>query len=143
MGADDSLADALETGRAYLIDYGILDGALGGTFGTQPEVQKYLYAPLALFAVPVEGGLMRPVAIQTGQNPALYPVTTPDAGEAWLMAKTMVQIADANFHEGVSHFARTHLLIEPFVMATHRQPAVRPPAGSAAAAALPGNAGDQ
>ena len=126
MGASDSLDAAIQSGRAYLADYGILDGALGGTFGTQPQVQKYLYAPLALFAVPVEGGLMRPVAIQAGQNPTDYPVVTPAASgspgaEAWLIAKTIVQIADANFHEGVSHFARTHLLIEPFVMATHRQ----------------------
>ena len=122
MGTDDSLADAIQTGRAYLADYGILDGALGGTFGTQPQVQKYLYAPFALFAVPVAGGLMRPVAIQTGQNPTAYPVITPSTGaEAWLIAKTMVQIADANFHEAVSHFARTHVLIEPFVIATHRQ----------------------
>ncbi|MBW4465943.1 MAG: lipoxygenase [Pegethrix bostrychoides GSE-TBD4-15B] len=128
MGEPDSLELALRDGRLYLADYGILDGALGGTFGTQPQVQKYLYAPLALFAVPLAGGLMRPVAIQAGQNPAEHPVVTPAAPEAaWLIAKTIVQIADANFHEGVSHFARTHLLIEPFVMATHRRlPAEHP-----------------
>jgi arachidonate 15-lipoxygenase len=49
-------------------------------------------------------------------------VITPATGdEAWQIAKTIVQIADANFHEAVSHFACTHLLVEPFVIATHRQ----------------------
>ncbi|HEY9641694.1 MAG TPA: lipoxygenase family protein, partial [Coleofasciculaceae cyanobacterium] len=47
---------------------------------------------------------------------------TPSTGaDAWMMAKTIVQIADVNFHEAVSHFARTHLLVEPFVTATHRR----------------------
>jgi arachidonate 15-lipoxygenase len=125
MGATDSLQSAIAQGRVYLADYAILDGALNGTYGTQPQIQKYLYAPLAMFAVPSNDDphrLLRPVAIQCGQNPADYPVITPSTGEyAWLMAKTIVQVADANFHEAVSHLARTHLLIEPFVISTHRQ----------------------
>ncbi len=121
----DSLQTAIAQGRVYLADYAILDGALNGTFGAEPEVQKYSYAPLAMFAVPAPDApnrLLRPVAIQCGQSPTDYPVITPSTGsEAWLMAKTIVQIADANFHEAVTHLARTHLLIEPFVIATNRQ----------------------
>lgn len=37
------------------------------------------------------------------------------------MAKTIVQIADFNYHELISHLAATHLLIEPFVVTSHRQ----------------------
>lgn len=123
MGSD--LHSAIAEGRVYLADYAILDGALNGTFGAEPQVQKYSYAPLAMFAVKAHDApnrLLRPVAIQCGQSPADYPVITPSTGaDAWLMAKTIVQIADANFHEAVTHLARTHLLIEPFVIATHRQ----------------------
>jgi arachidonate 15-lipoxygenase len=131
MGDQDSLQTAMQEGRIYLADYAVLDGALNGTYGTQPQTQKYAYAPLAMFAVPAHNAtkrLLRPVAIQCGQSPTDYPVITPATGsDAWLMAKTIVQIADANFHEAVSHFARTHLLIEPFVTATHRQlPATHP-----------------
>ncbi|HEY9697419.1 MAG TPA: lipoxygenase family protein [Trichocoleus sp.] len=122
---EDSLQTAMQEGRVYLADYGVLDGALNGTFGAHPPVQKYVYAPLALFAVPTgdtADRALRPVAIQCGQNPAEYPIITPATGaDAWLMAKTIVQIADVNFHEAVSHFARTHLLVEPFVITTHRQ----------------------
>ena len=131
MGNSDSLENAIKEGRVYLADYAILDGALNGTNGPNPQIQKYSYAPLALFAVPANDApdrLLRPVAIQCGQLSAEYPVITPATGaDAWMMAKTMVQIADANFHEAVSHLARTHLLIEPFVIATHRQlPATHP-----------------
>jgi arachidonate 15-lipoxygenase len=125
MGASDSLKRAMGEGRVYLADYAVMAGALNGTFGTNPQTQKYAYAPLALFAVPpndASNRALRPVAIQCGQSPADYPIITPSTGaDAWQIAKTIVQIADANFHEAVSHFARTHLFIEPFVIVTHRQ----------------------
>ncbi|MBC1223060.1 lipoxygenase [Nostoc sp. UCD121] len=123
MGNDDSLAAAGLEGRLYLADYKILDGAINGTF---PHEQKYLYAPLALFALPKGSDptrLLRPVAIQCGQTPDPdYPIVTPNSGKyAWLFAKTVVQIADANTHEAVTHLARTHLLIGVFAIATARQ----------------------
>ena len=124
MGNDDSLMDAVEDGRLYLADYQALEGAANGTF---PDEQKYLYAPLALFAVPKGEGsdpsrLMRPVAIQCSQNPKDAPIVTPQSEKyAWLFAKTIVQIADANFHEALSHLGRTHLFVGRFAIATHRQ----------------------
>jgi arachidonate 15-lipoxygenase len=38
-----------------------------------------------------------------------------------LIAKTVVEIADANIHEASTHLGRTHLAMEPFVISTHRQ----------------------
>ncbi|MEH1866233.1 MAG: lipoxygenase family protein [Nostoc sp.] len=123
MGTDDSLAAAGLEGRLYLADYKILDGAINGTF---PHEQKYLYAPLALFALPKGSDptrLLRPIAIQCGQTPDPdYPIVTPNSGKyAWLFAKTVVQIADANIHEAVTHLARTHLFVGVFAIATARQ----------------------
>jgi arachidonate 15-lipoxygenase len=131
MGNDDSLAAAGEEGRLYLTDYKILDGALNGTY---PHEQKYLYAPLALFALPKGSDpnrLLRPVAIQCGQTPGPdYPIITPNSGKyAWLFAKTVVQIADANIHEPVTHLARTHLFVGIFVMSTYRQLPLNHPLG--------------
>ena len=123
MGGDDSLEVALWEGRVYIADYAILAGAINGTF---ENYQKYLYAPLAMFAVPKGTGnnrMLKPVAIQCQQEPGPdNPIVTPASDPySWMFAKTVVQIADGNFHEAVSHLARTHLLIEPFVIATHRQ----------------------
>jgi arachidonate 15-lipoxygenase len=122
MGRDDSLGAAGNEGRLYLADYKILDGAVNGTY---LKAQKYLYAPLALFAVPrgtENSRMLRAIAIQCGQNPDENPIVTPKSGKyAWMFAKTVVHIADANYHEAVSHLGRTHLFVGAFVIATHRQ----------------------
>lgn len=122
MGSEDSLSAAGQEGRLYLADYALLDGAISGTF---PHAQKYVYAPLALFAVPrgtEPNRMLRPIAIQAGQNPQVHPLITPRSGHyAWLFAKTIVQIADATLHEPVAHLARTHLFVGSFILPTHRQ----------------------
>jgi arachidonate 15-lipoxygenase len=121
LGPQDSLAGAAAEGRLYLADYALLAGAQTGTF---PHTQKYLSAPLALFAVPAGRSASRPlvpVAIQCAQEPGPQnPVFTPRDGWGWRMAKTMVQVADGNVHQAVSHMAHTHLVLEPIVVAALR-----------------------
>jgi arachidonate 15-lipoxygenase len=119
MGTQDSLKTALADGRLYLADYSAFDGAVNGSF---PAGQKFNYAPLALFAVPPGGPSLVPVAIQCGPRPgAENPIFLPHDGENWFLAKTIVQVADTNVHQAASHLGRTHLFIEPFVIATHNQ----------------------
>ena len=138
MGSDDSLSQAIADKRLYLADYKIFEGIEAGKF--PPEYTKYLCAPLALFAVPQAGNCPQslvPVAIQCHQapsekNPIFIPSPTgtpEDQRWSWLIAKTIVQIADANYHELISHLGRTHLLIEPFVIATERELAPNHPLG--------------
>jgi arachidonate 15-lipoxygenase len=120
----DSLEAALQEGRLYKADYSMLKDMEQGSFPNQ--VTKYPGAPLALFAVPPVNSSSRsliPVAIQCQQpsgseNP---PVFTPLDGDNWMVAKTIVNMADSNYHELVSHLGRTHLFVEPFVLATKRQ----------------------
>ncbi|MEM9808931.1 MAG: lipoxygenase family protein, partial [Cyanobacteria bacterium P01_D01_bin.56] len=115
MGPADSLTKAGAEGRLYLADYKVLAGVKTGIAEGEP---KYLCAPLALFAVPVGERSLQPVAIQCGQQSGLPIFGPPPAGTpqpkkwAWLMAKTIVQTADGNYHELISHLGRTHLLIE-------------------------------
>ena len=122
----DSLAAAAAEGRLFLVDYQKLE-KIEGSPGPD-GLQKHLYAPLALFAIDRTTRRLRPVAIQCRQAPgADNPVFTPDDGPNWTIAKTIVEIADGNLHEAVTHLARTHLLMEPFVISAHRQLAANHP----------------
>ncbi|MBY0512807.1 MAG: hypothetical protein K2P78_02730 [Gemmataceae bacterium] len=122
----DTLAAAGAEGRLFLVDYRELDGletalAPGGQ-------QKYLYAPLALFAVNKATKKLTPIAIQCKQRPGPdNPVFTPDDGYNWRIAKTVVEIDDGNYHEAVTHLGHTHLTIEPFAVAAHRRLAANHP----------------
>ena len=116
---NDRLEAAANEGRLYLADYRELENVREGLFR---GVSKFLSAPLALFAVKKRSGELVPIAIQCNQEPGPgNPIFTRHDGHAWSIAKTIVQIADANLHEAVSHLGRTHLFIEPFVIATERQ----------------------
>lgn len=124
MGAGDSLATALAQRRVYLIDYAELASLIPGTTN---GAQKYVNQPIAMFVVPVGGKSLVPVAIQVGQNPANSPTFLRVDSNAspnwwsWQMARSVVQVADGNYHELFVHLARTHLVIEAFAVATHRQ----------------------
>ena len=133
MGEDDSLAQALKEGRLYIADYKILEDIV-----LDPNDQKYLCSPIALFALKAGNCPNRKlitVAIQCDQehsdeNPILIPPKLNSLETerwAWQFAKLMVQIADGNYHELISHLGRTHLFVEPIVIATHRQLASRHP----------------
>ncbi|HEY3912549.1 MAG TPA: lipoxygenase family protein [Stellaceae bacterium] len=126
MGGGDDLAAAIAEGRIYIADYSALDWLVSGSW---LDYQKYLWAPIAMFAVPRGTGpdrRLQPVAIQIGQHPgAGNPIVVrPQPGTVsadWDRAKTAVEIADGNFHEAVSHLGQTHLVVEAFIMATNNQ----------------------
>ncbi|RCJ27372.1 hypothetical protein A6S26_13175 [Nostoc sp. ATCC 43529] len=115
---NDSLEAARQEGRLYKADYSKLKNMENGSF---PNQQKYIYSPLALFVVPPASNPSRSLLPLAIQCQAEYPVFTPLDGENWAIAKSIVQMADSNYHELVSHLGRTHLFIEPFVIATKRR----------------------
>ena len=117
-GDSDSLARAGSEGRLFLCDYGILDKLLQPI---DPGV-RFVTAPYALFAIPEGGKSLQPIAIQCGRTPDVdrNPIFTPSDGIKWQLAKSSVQVADGYHHELISHLGRTHLLVQSFVMATHR-----------------------
>lgn len=122
---NDSIAQAIKEKRLFITDYKNLDGLKNGF---QPNGEKYCYAPIALFAIDKNDRKLKPIAIQCGQSSDKFPVFTPNSQEwAWKMAKSVVNSADGNHHELVTHLARTHLVVEPFVVATYRQLSARHP----------------
>lgn len=142
MGAGDSLEKAIAENRLYITDYQVLREIDPGTVAIENHtIQKYIYHPIALFAV--EPGdyphrRLMPVAIQCYQDPSpenpifLAPTNNSSFEErwAWQMAKLIVQIADGNYHEFVSHLGGTHLRMEPIAIATDRKLPVTHPLGA-------------
>lgn len=119
--ANDNLSDALSQGRLFLCDYVDLNILVAGVWEGNA---KYVYQPMALFAVPPNGSALTPVAIQCGQDPKKYPVMLPSTKSTqnwgWQMAKFIVQVADCNYHELFVHLAGTHLISEAIAVATRR-----------------------
>ena len=123
---NDSLEAARKEGRLFLADYYELEALENSSY----PIQKYVYAPLALFAVDKVSRKFVPVAIQCRQLPASdNPIFTNQDGYNWLIAKTIVGMADGNLHEPVTHLAKTHLFMEPFCIATMRHLAALHPVG--------------
>ncbi|BAY49324.1 lipoxygenase-like protein [Scytonema sp. HK-05] len=124
VGAEHNLEAALKEGKLYLLDYPLLFDIKGGTY---QNIKKYLPKPQALFYWQSNGnknsGSLVPIAIQihndTGGDSLIY--TPDDPHLDWFLAKTCVQIADANHQELGSHFARTHAVMAPFAIVTARQ----------------------
>jgi arachidonate 15-lipoxygenase len=117
----DNLSKALAEGRVYLCDYKDLEVLVAGVWKGHA---KYVYRPMALFAIPPGGSSIRPVAIQCGQDSKQCPVMTPSVSASeqwgWEMAKFVVQVADCNYHELFVHLAGTHLVSEAIAVATRR-----------------------
>jgi arachidonate 15-lipoxygenase len=142
MGASDSLETALAENRLYITDYQDLKEIVPGTIEIDNNIiQKYIYHPIALFAVEPGNCPQRrlvPVAIQCYQEPSpenpifVAPSIDSSSSErwAWQMAKTIVQIADSNYHEFISHLGGTHLWMEPIALATYRKLPIEHPLGA-------------
>nr|WP_293104738.1 lipoxygenase family protein [Okeania sp. SIO2F4] len=128
-GVTDSLSNALAEGRLYASDYKLLDGLPNGNFISDDLTQqKYISAPIALFAVPPQGSSSRslfPVAISYQKTTIskewvlFTPLDADSQQEPWMSAKNIVQMADSNYHELISHLGRTHLVVEPFIVPTY------------------------
>lgn len=113
-----TLAARLAAGHLFVCDYSPLRILENSLWNDRP---RYVHCPIALFEL--DGASLRPVAIQPG--PGLPVVLPQDA--AWMAAKYTVQVADGNHHELVSHLARTHLLTELALLATHQNLSKRHP----------------
>jgi len=120
-GGGVTLDAARGEGRLFVCDYRRFDGIPGGRFPpTDPDgVPKHVQAPIALFHASTDQGL-RPVAIQCGQLPDA-PIHTPADGVRWQLAKTVVQVADANLEGIVVHFGYCHMILQRFALAARRQ----------------------
>jgi arachidonate 15-lipoxygenase len=136
-----TLAHAAQQRRLYVVDYAQLANAK--TEALHGE-SRFIAAPVALFywnpnpppGYP-PGGALQPIAIQLAQkhDPETAPIFTPNdcAGGndrnllKWAIAKYSVNVCCAIQHEAVAHLGDTHLIVEPMIVAMHRQLAAQHP----------------
>jgi arachidonate 15-lipoxygenase len=123
LGRSTTWRSAIDQGL-FLVDYSqLLSHIHTGTF---ENGRKFVPEPIALFQWKSSGvrgrGRLMPVVIQVATSSGKFRVLTPkDPVVAWEVAKTSVQIADANFHEMSTHLGRTHFAMEPIAVSTARQ----------------------
>lgn len=119
-----SLESELAGDRLYFLDYQILNNIL--TPELEDQLGKYAVAPVCLFYVDARQELM-PLAIRLWQGERTRdleanPIYTPlSAAKSWLTAKVAVSSAEIAYQGIVSHLLDTHLIVETFGVATHRQ----------------------
>ena len=130
-----TLKHAIAERRLYVCDYSMLEGATADCLHGE---QRYLAAPIALFywnPTPPPGyppgGALQPIAIQLAQafDAETAPIFTPNNSAGgndanllkWRIAKYIVNVVCAIQHEAVAHLGDCHLIIEPMVVAAHRQ----------------------
>lgn len=102
-------------GRLFLLDYALLEDI---PLYSAPGQQRHCPASLCLLHLGADDCL-RPIAVQLGQNGAKDPVFTP-ADPGWELAKVYVKCGEANIHQIETHALRTHLSMEPYLVATMR-----------------------
>jgi arachidonate 15-lipoxygenase len=118
--ADDDLDALVASGRLVVADYRQVLADIEPS--DYPDGPKFGYRPAAWFGVPKESHRLAPIAILP--DPAGTLQYAPPAGSAswsWNAAKTVFASADDNHQQIVSHLARTHLFVEPFIVATHME----------------------
>uniref|UniRef100_A0A8C1VVM6 Arachidonate 5-lipoxygenase n=1 Tax=Cyprinus carpio TaxID=7962 RepID=A0A8C1VVM6_CYPCA len=115
-----TLEEELKAGNIYIANYKILDGL-------QAKKSSYLTAPICLLynnrlnqIVPIAIKLTQQIQKPEENNP--IPIFLPSDNEYdWMLAKMWVKSADFNVHQLVTHLLKTHLILEVFEVALHRQ----------------------
>jgi len=96
----------------YTTDQEILDRV-----GKEP---RYFKAPMILLQLSPNLEDLQILGIQLDRSPGskVYTALNSDNDE-WQFAKTTVATADSQYHEWVSHLGKTHLTMEPHIVAIH------------------------
>lgn len=117
----ENVADRVARGEVFIADYRDILGVVRG--GRHDLGQKFCPKPRAFHVWRSSGyrewGALEPLAIEVPASAGKERVFTPASHPVhWFIAKTAVQVADANAHEMGTHLGRTHVSLEAFAWVT-------------------------
>lgn len=122
-----AVEEAIRSNRLFILDY--YDAYMPYVERINQLPTSKTYATRSLFFL-ADTGTLKPVAIElclprTSVNLGSKEVHTPDyndedGGWLWQLAKAHVRANDSGYHQLVSHWLRTHAVVEPFIISTHR-----------------------
>ncbi|XP_010937328.1 probable lipoxygenase 6 [Elaeis guineensis] len=123
-----TVQQAMEEGKLFMVDYH--DIYLPFIERINEMDGRKAYATRTLFFL-TPMGTLKPVAIELGLPPSqpgetrpsmvLTPPCDATTNWQWMLAKAHVCSNDAGVHQLVNHWLRTHAVMEPFILAAHRQ----------------------
>ncbi|XP_059065058.1 linoleate 9S-lipoxygenase A-like [Cryptomeria japonica] len=120
-----SVSQATDSKRLFVLDYHDVYIPYAASINSQSKDVKTYASRSILFLT--SNGILKPVAIElslgaTTNRPAERHVYTPaEEGALWLLAKTHVRVNEAGYHQVIGHWLFTHAILEPIIIATHRQ----------------------
>lgn len=125
-----SLSQAVGSKRLFILDYYDPYMLYAERINKLSSDANKTYASRTLFFLTDEGEL-KPVAIElclppTADHKAVRSVYTPgeegtEEGALWRLARAHARVNDSGYHQLISHWLTTHAVMEPFIIATHRQ----------------------
>ncbi|KAE8651606.1 hypothetical protein Csa_021324 [Cucumis sativus] len=126
--------EAMKQNRLYIVDF---HDALMPYLTRMNATSTKTYATRTLLLLK-DDGTLKPLVIelslphpqgdQLGAISKLYfPAENGVQKSIWQLAKAYVTVNDVGYHQLISHWLHTHAVLEPFVIATHRQLSVLHP----------------
>ena len=122
LSGNDTIQSAIAEQRLYAHDFSFLR-----KIEQEKNSDKIAVIANAIYYVPSLGASLTTIAIEINGDivrpPTTMSRTDMEDGSVsrWNIAKMAVNVADSVHHEIVAHLGRTHLLVQPFILATHRQ----------------------
>ncbi|ESW07507.1 hypothetical protein PHAVU_010G135600 [Phaseolus vulgaris] len=126
--------EAMAYERLFILDYSDAFMSYLTKINELPSAKAYA---TRTFLFLKDDGTLKPLAIELSKPHQCgdrylgsFTVLPADRGvesTIWQLAKAHVVVNDTNYHELVSHWLNTHAVIEPFVIATHRNLSVLHP----------------
>ncbi|KAL0924749.1 hypothetical protein M5K25_005604 [Dendrobium thyrsiflorum] len=124
-----SVQQALDCNRLFILDHH--DSIMPYLRRINATTDRKVYASRTLLFLK-DDSTLKPLAIELslphpgddtlGAISTVYiPAISGVEGSIWTLAKSYVIINDSCIHQLISHWLRTHAVIEPFVIATNRQ----------------------